>query len=193
MQVPLASLWKASRRNWGRGLVGCQHSSMGAKKARKRLIQELDNDSTERLHQNWQVICSMMVPVCPTMVSTSTLFSLLPSPFVSRRTVCPAPYQVTCCPTMPHYRLVRQRKLGKLMSKLSTEAAVQLTLGHCCVRINSFFFSPYSYCMEVSAHDAIWFNEVISPPGRHLLPSNYSVPHVYRWKSLCLNLKTFSY
>ena len=120
---------------------------MGAEKARQRLIQEIDNDSTERLHQNWQVICSMMVPVCPIMVSVSTFLSLSlsPAPFVSWGTVCLTPHQVTRCPTMPHYQLVRLRKPGKLMSKVSSEAAAQLTLGHCCVRINEFFSPSCSY------------------------------------------------
>lgn len=118
---------------------------------RKRLIWEIDNDSTERLHQNWQVICSMMVHygLC---LYFSLCLSCSPFAFVSWRTVCPAPYQVTCCPTMPHYQLVRLRKPGKLMSKVSTEAAAQLTQGYCCVRIN-YFFSPCTYrCVCTCCH-----------------------------------------
>lgn len=120
----------------------------GCRESKKGLIQEMDNDSTERLHQNWQVICSMMVRICPIMISFSTFLSCSLSSFVSWRTVCPTLYQVTCWPTMPHYQLVRLRKPGKLMSKVSTEAAAQLTLGHCCVRINEFF-SPLHLWMRM--------------------------------------------
>lgn len=81
---------------------------------------------------SWQVICSMMVSVCPIMVSMSTSLSLSLS-LALLATVCRTPYRATRCPTMPHYQPVSLRRPVKLRSK-AAEATAQLTLERCSIR-----------------------------------------------------------